>query len=148
MSNERNIEIFSLGLAEALEAAQENAEQVFRSAAFDLFSKIIQRTPVDTGRARANWQLTIRSPDLKKVGRGRKRKATKAKLLSDKRKAEIVALDRLYEDWKPGYSVWITNNLPYINRLETGTWSDQAPQGMVAISIAEVQQALKLRRDL
>lgn len=148
MSNERNIEIFSLGLAEALEAAQENAEQVFRSAAFDLFSKIIQRTPVDTGRARANWQLTIRSPDLKKIGRGRKRKATTAKLLSDKRKAEIVALDRLYEDWKPGYSVWITNNLPYINRLETGTWSDQAPQGMVAISIAEVQQALTLRRDL
>ena len=148
MSNERNIEIFSLGLAEALEAAQENAEEVFRSAAFDLFSKIIQRTPVDTGRARANWQLTIRSPDLKKIGRGRKRKATAAKLLSDKRKAEIVALDRLYDDWKPGYSVWITNNLPYINRLETGTWSDQAPQGMVAISIAEVQQALTLRRDL
>lgn len=148
MSNERNIEVFSVALDEALEAAQENAEEVFRSAAFDLFSKIIQRTPVDTGRARANWQLALRSPNLKKVGRARKRKATNRKLLSDRRKLEIIALDRLYKDWKPGYSVWITNNLPYINRLETGTWSDQAPQGMVAISIAEVQQAITLRRDL
>ena len=34
--------------------------------------------------------------------------------------------------------IYIQNNLPYANRLENG-WSNQAPAGMVALTIAEVE---------
>jgi len=33
--------------------------------------------------------------------------------------------------------IFIVNGLPYINRLENG-WSQQAPNGMVAITLAEL----------
>jgi hypothetical protein len=143
MSNERNIEVFSVALDEALEAAQENANQVKRAVALDLLSRIVDRTPVDTGRARANWQVSLSSPryaNKDKLPQGRQESA-----VAGRAKAKGAAILRNAQE---GQDIWITNNLPYINRLETGTWSDQAPQGMVAISIAEVQQAITLRRDL
>jgi hypothetical protein len=34
--------------------------------------------------------------------------------------------------------VWLSNNLPYANRLENG-WSKQAPAGMVNLTFAELQ---------
>jgi hypothetical protein len=37
--------------------------------------------------------------------------------------------------------IWIYNNLPYIERLEFGH-SQQAPLGMVRISIAEIETEL------
>ena len=36
-------------------------------------------------------------------------------------------------------SIWMMNNLPYGPRLEYEGWSDQAPAGMVRISVTELQ---------
>ncbi|NBT33816.1 MAG: hypothetical protein EBT13_18445 [Rhodobacteraceae bacterium] len=41
--------------------------------------------------------------------------------------------------------IYIQNNLPYANRLENG-WSGQAPQGMVALTVAEVSAAFDGRQ--
>lgn len=39
--------------------------------------------------------------------------------------------------WRLGSAaIFLTNNLPYIERLERG-WSKQAPTGMVALTVAE-----------
>jgi hypothetical protein len=148
MSNERNIEVFSVALDKALEAARENANQVKRTVALDLLSRIVDRTPVDTGRARANWQVSLSSPRLSEASYTNSEKipqGNQESAIAGRAKAKGAAIVKNAQE---GQDIWITNNLPYINRLETGTWSDQAPQGMVAISIAEVQQAITLRRDL
>ena len=42
-----------------------------------------------------------------------------------------------------GDDIWISNNLPYIEALEEGH-SQQAPHGMVALSLAEAEQGLEL----
>jgi hypothetical protein len=36
---------------------EQNAEQAFRALVLDIFRNIQIRTPVDTGRARGNWQV-------------------------------------------------------------------------------------------
>jgi hypothetical protein len=88
---------------------------------------IVKRTPVDTGRARGNWQVTIGSPASDIVdGTDKSGGTTIAQGL-----ATVVGL-------RPFSIVWLTNNLPYAVSLEGG-WSGQAPVGMVAVTIAELQ---------
>lgn len=99
-----------------------------RALAMKVFSRVILRTPVDTGRARANWQCTMGSP------------ADGVLEAEDKSGAEAMARAR---DVSVGIgtddrSIFLTNNLLYIEALENGH-SGQAPQGMVAITVAEFE---------
>ena len=40
--------------------ADELRDKVQRKVAFDIYSELVQTTPVDTGRARAGWALDVR----------------------------------------------------------------------------------------
>lgn len=97
----------------------------------ELFSRVILRTPVDTGRARGNWQVSIGSVpngtlDINdKDGSATVSKAT----------AASVGL-------RAGDVIYLVNNLPYINRLEDG-YSGQAPAGMVGLTVQEFQTLVK-----
>ena len=56
---------FSLDLTKFIKKTKGNADVVVRKVGFDVTKNIIKRTPIDTGRAGANWQvgrtlLTIR----------------------------------------------------------------------------------------
>lgn len=90
----------------------------------DLHGKIVRRTPVDTGRARASWDVAVGAP---------------AKTPPPVPGKESYAA----KDFDPGSKidgtapVYITSNLVYIEPLENGH-SKQAPLGMVRISVAEV----------
>ena len=88
---------------------------------------IVTKTPVDTGRARGNWQVTVGAPAVGIVDGIDKQIKT----------GRAIAM-RALAGLRPFTIVWITNNLPYIVSLEGG-WSDQAPIGMVAVTIAEMQ---------
>ena len=48
---------------------------------------------------------------------------------------------RVANDFKAGHVFYLVNNLPYIRRLEQG-WSQQAPAGMVAVTVSEFQQTV------
>lgn len=103
-------------------------ELVARKTVGEIFRRVILRTPVDTGRARGNWQATTGSPATGELGENRNAKVGTAPAL---RALEVA------RGWKVGSaSIFLTNNLPYIERLENG-YSGQAPQGMVAITVAE-----------
>lgn len=110
-----------------------------RMIALEVFRRIILKTPVDTGRARGNWMCTIGAPsEALAAGEGWLQGTAEAGLSYDKggRAAIQAAADEVMS-WKPAdVAIFLTNNLPYIQRLEEG-WSKQAPAGMVAITIAE-----------
>ena len=89
-----------------------------RAATSEVFSNIIQMTPVDTGRARGNWQATIGSPF---VGEDDSGNIMKAQSVIPRRAGSVV---------------YLTNNVPYIGSLEYDAHSSQAPAGMVRISVA------------
>lgn len=99
---------------------------VVEKVAFDSHSKISKRTPVDTGRARASWMVTEGAPSDAVAEEGSHSKAVKAPDIQ-------ITGERV---------VYITNNLPYIEELENGS-SKQAPAGMVAISLREVEAEIE-----
>lgn len=118
---------FALDLAAFAKKAENNAQTVVRKISIDLFSKTVLRTPVDTGRARANWNCSIGAPSFtvsQKTDKGGT--TTQAGIRST------------LGNWKDG-DIYLMNSLPYIRRLEYDGWSGQAPQGMVRITMTEFQ---------
>ena len=108
-----------------------------RKIALDLFTRVIMRSPVDTGRFRANWQTTVgeRATGTREAfdkgpvlpgGIG-----AAAGSVAAQEALEVVTRAPL------GPDLWLANNLPYAVPLENGH-SPQAPGGMVKLSMLEV----------
>jgi hypothetical protein len=123
---------FALNLAKQIEAAKEQAELVAKKIAIELFSRVIEKSPVDTGRFRANWNCSISSPDLSTS------ESTDPSGSGAISKATSTVVSYTLND----QSVFLTNNLPYAERLENG-WSKQAPNGMVRLSVMEIQNSVR-----
>ncbi len=98
-------------------------EQVVRKVALDVHNRVSEKTPVDTGRARGNWNVKAGSPDLSTDNTGL---------------SSVLTLKK-GDGNKP---IYITNNLPYAQKLEDGH-SKQAPAGMVALTMAEIDAGIK-----
>jgi hypothetical protein len=111
---------------------------VARRVAIDLFDRIVLRTPVDTGRARASWQIGIGKASTFVRGKNYNNPGGAA---GDARQ-QHANLARFKSG--NGNRIFISNNLPYIGALEFGH-SDQAPHGMVRISVAEVKAEIQAR---
>jgi len=107
---------------------RKSIEEVMRATALELFSSVIKDTPVDTGRARGNWQASIGSPEDGETN------ATES--------AALAKVRSVSNGWSIGEVIWLTNNLPYIRRLEYG-YSQQAPGGMVRKNVARIQRIVK-----
>jgi hypothetical protein len=132
---------FNVDISKFVEKCGTKADQVVRKICLDLTSSIILKTPVDTGRARANWQTTLGAP------------ATGTVASTDKGGAASITAASNAASKAKGNVFWITNNLPYIAVLEYGLYgegpntiggfSKQAPNGMVRISIRELERALR-----
>ena len=112
----------------------------FKKLALELHRKFVAKTPVDKGTARGNWLVAIARAPSGKIDR-----VDKQSLGSDPGPesftAALTALssyDALTEQ-----SIFIVNNLDYIGILEHGDHSKQAPQGMVAITVAEFQSIVR-----
>lgn len=110
--------------------ANGNVDQVIRQTVVLTAQGLVQRTPVDTGRARANWILGVGNIDLTTSNRTDKGGGSTVS-----RVAAEVASAR-------GRVFYITNALPYIQRLEDG-WSKQAPAGMVSVTLAALPAAIE-----
>ena len=121
---------FSLDLAKFGQKAVDNAEKVVRKIGFDMHSRIVQRMPVDTGRAKANQQISINSLPSGSV------------LEFDKSgNAAISKGGAVLANFKLGDTIFLYNNIEYIIPLEFG-YSKQAPAGMFRISFDEIVQHL------
>jgi len=95
--------------------------------AVDLLRRIVFRTPVDTGRARGNWQVSRGTGgDTPLESFDKSGAATFAKGASAIGGAKEFGI------------ISIFNNVEYINLLEGGS-SSQFPSGMVAVSLAETE---------
>lgn len=102
-------------------------DAVTRAIALEALKRLVQRSPVDTGLFRNSWQVgldTINTATGSPGTNGGGALTDGAAALSQARAGQTIA---------------ITNSLPYAERLEDG-WSQQAPNGIVAITAAEMQQ--------
>ena len=107
-----------------------------------LYSSIVKKTPVDTGRARGNWNISVGSPDLTTSD------------TTDPKFKQPKSIPAGADD----QPIYICNNLPYIRKLEFGEYpnppkkdggktvngfSRQAPHGMVGVTVANAETYLK-----
>ncbi|BBP60361.1 hypothetical protein PHLH4_39510 [Pseudomonas sp. St316] len=119
---------FAESLAAFVEQARGAIDDVFREVVIEIGSSVIRLSPVDTGRFKGNWQLTIGAP------------ATHSLDSFDKAGHETIAeLVSQANQLEAGQVAYIVNNLVYGIPLEYGH-SAQAPAGMVQITLARFQQ--------
>lgn len=131
------------------EGIPEEAARIVRRVALAVDQAVVMATPVDTGRARANWIVGIdkipthwRQPERTKTGH-----AVPGAGAAAARKA-IVQANLEISRYKYGQTIYIANNVPYIGELNRGS-SAQAPAGFVekAVAIGEnIARAARLLR--
>lgn len=125
---------WSIDLSEWVRKAKGNVGKVKRGAALRLFSSVVLKTPVDTGRARGNWQPSV----------GTAQSGTSEN--ADKSGAGVIAeIQNAAEKWarsEQDEAIYLVNNLPYIQALEEGH-STQAPHGMVRTTLLEFPGAVE-----
>ena len=125
---------FALDINKFVKKTGGNADKVVRELCFNLLKDIVYNTPVDSGRAKANWFTSIGSPSNQEI-----------EFAGGKSAAEGLSIGRAMPDVAKatGNVFWISNNLPYIYRLEFEGWSKQAEGGMVRIAIDNMKRDLR-----
>lgn len=99
---------------------------VVKKIAFEALLRLIEKTPVKTGRAQGGWSIEIGTIAVK----GEHGNAAAALA------AGAVKIGSIK---KPYIKVFILNAVEYIIYLEEGS-SGQAPEGMVAVTYEELKQ--------
>lgn len=105
----------------------ESLDKTVRSVTIELGTAIINNTPVDEGRAKGNWQTSTGAPKTGELDRT----------------GDSASISELQQNAGGAGSVtYISNNLPYIYRLEQG-WSDQAaPYAMVRGNFTRIESMI------
>lgn len=110
---------------------EENVSKFIIMVSLEVFRRIVLRTPVDTGRARGNWQIEINRPADGVIEiEGEAGEMASAAMARETGK--LIGIS-------PFSIVHITNNVPYVYFLEYDKRSSQSPQGMVEITLVEMK---------
>lgn len=126
---------FSSDVEAYAKKAGASLDETSRAIVLELFGSVIKDTPVDTGRAKGNWQTTIGAPASGTVDR-----LGESEALAD--------VSQQTASFGAGKVIYLSNNLPYIYRLEYDGWSQQAPGGMLRKNVARIQSIVaKAARD-
>lgn len=121
----RRITIGRINVQSEAEAIEKLTSLISRKIALDVLSRVVLATPVDTGRARANWQAEVGSApttELQTTDKGGGSTISQGS-------ANIATHEQT-----PFSEINIVNNLPYIGRLNDGS-STQAPAGFVESAV-------------
>ena len=103
---------FNLSMEKFAEKTLDKLEVGFKKVAFGLSEDIIMATPVDSGRSRGNWFPEINSFSSQEDLTADDKRGSKARA-SVRSKVRTLKL---------GQTFTLTNNLPYIEKLEYGLY--------------------------
>lgn len=123
---------FSDQLRALADKAKVDIGTVVRKTVADLQGGVVLRSPVDTGRFRANWMVGIGTMSRTTVTTEDKTGA-----------ASVARVEPAMATWTPGAAIFLTNSLPYAKRLEYDAWSKQAPGGMVRLTVQDWREYVR-----
>lgn len=141
-----DFETFSRRIVILGDRVNRNANLLVRRVALVADQALVLGTPVDEGRARSNWLVSVGQPrrDViepyspgKGLGIG---EGSNAQGAINQARAAIAGQ-------KDGQAIYISNNLPYIEPLNNGS-SAQAPAGFVEMAINKAVQVANQGRLL
>ena len=130
-----NVPLGSLGAS-----AIAGIDRLVRKVAIDLLKSVVYKSPVGDatlwqspppagyvgGRFRGNWQLGLNAKPSGEVDN----------IDANGSSTLVAGMANIPTTNAAGNIYYITNNLPYAQRLENG-WSTQAPAGIVSLTVAE-----------
>jgi hypothetical protein len=118
--------------------------EIKKQVASAVLTRVVLDTPVDTSRAKSNWQVNLGSAAVGTIPAHEPGHAGSTAAASEQE--TIRQGQSVIAGAKAGVDIHITNNLPYIGLLNDG-WSTQAPAGFVqsaAIDASHVVQNAKI----
>lgn len=122
--------VFTAALKGFEDRTGEKADRFVRYVMLEFRTRLIVRSPVDTGRFRNNWQYGVEvAPSGVIEGADRSGADVSARIA-----AQIPVK-------AAGHVHYLVNNLPYGQSLEDGG-SKQAPSGVVGITLLETDQVV------
>jgi len=124
---QRSLQRFNRDLEKVRKRYPTRMSDIQKKLVLEALKRIVERTPVDTGRARGNWQVTIGTPANGKLD-----------ALDKDGQATIEKGIAVLSGLPPYQIVFLSNNLEYIEILEEGN-SQQAPNGMVRLTVLELE---------
>mgnify|MGYP004696036189 FL=1 len=113
---------------------QSTAKEIIRLA-LDIHGELVdnppQGTPVDTGWASANWWPAVGTAPTGNTG------TPEQGSVGGRQVQQAAGVEQVLSYTLSTTPIYITNNVPYINRLNNG-WSQQSPAGFVdrAVQVA------------
>lgn len=114
-----------VGFAESIRKfatiTEDRADAVVKASIEEVGRRVIERSPVLSGRFRSNWNYAAGAPDINETELTNIHKVNRIEAIPDKTVA---------------FTHWISNSLPYATRIEHG-WSKKAPQGVVGVTSIE-----------
>lgn len=124
-------------LRRAMKISGERKDFLVRRILIEAWRRITSKTPVDIGRAKGNWNISAGDPDL----------TVDLEKLETSPIGAPAPLPTLPPKGEDRY--YISNSVPYIDRLENGGYNPgplttgsgyslQAPQGMVKVTLQEL----------
>lgn len=117
---------FASDIKKATEKYKKGYNEVVNVSLFKLSRSVIFMTPVDEGRAQGNWFASLDNFNTQ---------------VYDTKSPQFAQVENI-TDGAAGSTFYLINNLPYIGKLEFEGHSQQAPAGMVRVSIENFQTFL------
>jgi len=109
-----------------------------RMIALKIFAQIVLKSPVDSGRFRSNWQVSIGSVPSGTQEGNEFPQGDAVDVKGPIYYAKLSGGEATLFGANAGDTIYFANNLPYARRLEDG-YSQQAPAGMVALTVQQFQ---------
>lgn len=130
MARASNLSDFRRSLRKATDGLAENQVKAVRDKiAFQALRGVVLRTPVDTGAARASWQVSFGQAPALSASAG----------AVDKGGGIAIAQGAQQIGVAPPFTVlFVASGLIYMPKLENGS-SRQAPNGMVSVTAADLR---------
>lgn len=137
-----NIEEYLRKMAVNQKLAIEASEKVINATLMQMYKKIIDRTPVGNpalwnppvwpkgytpGQLKASWSLSFNNVQY----------STNGKFASGDQIVAGHGISLSVTNSSTNKTAAISNNQPYAERIEYGSWSTQAPAGMMRVTVAE-----------
>ena len=126
--------VFARRIQRRAHQVEMGASRMVRATALIINQVLISETPVDTGHAKANWQVGISAPITSEIDEEDPSGAS-----TIERNASTI------RSAPPRKDIILSNNVPYINKLNEGS-SSQAPPQFVQIAVATAVAAVKKTR--
>lgn len=111
MANKEKVEEFTKLLAKQIVEIEDLAEDDVRAIAIEGLGRLIQKTPVDTGHARAGWQVSIDTPDDS---------APPPDAVDKSGRQSLTRGQRAIKQTRGFPHIFISNNVEYIEVLDEG----------------------------